>query len=69
MKIQQVFQRGRVGAALAAAMIVALAWPTAKLAAEKKEVSMTDIQDIEGLKAAFNKGVGKPRLILLLSPT
>ena len=32
-------------------------------------VSLTDLHDIGELRATFNQDVGKPRLILLVSPT
>lgn len=49
--------------------IAALVLATSGVTAATEDASMTDIEDIEGLKTAFNEGVGKPRLILLLSPT
>ena len=33
------------------------------------EVSLADVHSIEELKARFREAVGRPRLILLLSPT
>lgn len=33
------------------------------------ETTLTDLNDVEELRSRFNRDKGKPRLILLLSPT
>jgi hypothetical protein len=32
-------------------------------------ISLTDLHDVSDLQARFNQDVGKPRLLLLVSPT
>ena len=39
------------------------------LAAEDKTAVLQDLKSVDELRTLFNKAAGKPRLILLLSPT
>ena len=53
---------------LLAALLLGVYFETRpRLAPEQQP--LTDIQNVEDLRAQFNKDVGKTRLILLVSPT
>ena len=43
--------------------------PTASLEGASSAPILTDMRSIDDLKAQFNRDVGTPRLVLLLSPT
>ena len=53
---------GVVGVATVIAVFIGSLKPDAK-------VALTDISDIEQLRARFNQDKGSPRVLLLLSPT
>lgn len=54
--------------AIGCCLIVALS-PSMAIENEETATVMTDIQDIDELKAVFTADAGSPRLVLLLSPT
>ena len=60
--------RGRGGRSLLTLLVLASALLVAACASPT-QATLTDLSSVDELKQRFNQGVGKPRVVLLLSPT
>jgi hypothetical protein len=54
--------------AILAILVVTLSCTSERPASERSE-SLHDLEDVSQLRAAFNRDIGHPRLVVLLSPT